>query len=64
MFVTAKTSPLFFPLGHILMLLWIWMVLMKLENKSEQVGWGLALCLGRIKFLKLTGLSNLSGFDQ
>lgn len=40
MFVTAKTSPLLFSLGHILMLLRLRMVLMELENKSEQVGWG------------------------
>lgn len=40
MFVTAKTSPLLFSLGLILMLLRLRMVLMELENKSEQVGWG------------------------
>lgn len=64
MFVTAKTSLLLFSLGHILMLLQLRMVLMELENKSEQVGWGLALCLGRISLPKLTDLSNLISFDQ
>lgn len=59
MFVTAKTSPLF-SLGHIL----IWTVLMKVENRREQVGWDLALRLGKIKLLELTDLSHLSGFDQ
>lgn len=41
MFVTAKAKPsFFFPPGHILMLLLLWMELRMLENKREQVGWG------------------------